>query len=454
MAIARTPPRSPPRFATRCAPKASPSSPPPRGCRLDELLAPGRHRAGRDRFRPAPQPRPDRCGGGAGDGPGRRQDAGAGAGTAGRVVHQAALPDGVPADPAGDRPARAARTLGARAGLDHAPALRDRRAPADSLPRRPASRLRAGPDQPGRPSADGASAAVADGRSGRRGASRPLARGQPRAPEGAVRGHRQRRPVLRRGHLHRLRRGLADAGLLRRARHRARTAAHRAVGHPDGDLRLRHPRRAPGATGPAPAARSGGHRRACSHASRCRGQGAMIDLQWIYWLVGGYLLWTALRAARDRGNPRRYANALFWGLVALTMLAAERMPPAVVGAIVVVLACLAASGLGRGHCDEGTPAAREASARRLGNRLFIPALLIPVVAVLVAVPFADIELGGTRVFGAQLTTLVGLGVACVLAVIAALLLTRSTPVAAIEQSRRLLDAIGWAALLPLLLATL
>ncbi|MGY1409713.1 MULTISPECIES: DUF979 domain-containing protein [unclassified Luteimonas] len=180
----------------------------------------------------------------------------------------------------------------------------------------------------------------------------------------------------------------------------------------------------------------------------------MISLQWIYWLVGGTLLWTSLRAARDRANPRRFANALFWGLVALAMLAAERMPPAVVGGIVVVLACLAAFGLGRGRCDEGTPAGREASARRLGNRLFIPALLIPVVAVLVAVPFADIELGGTRVFGAQLTTLVGLGVACVLAVIAALLLTRSTPVAAIEQSRRLLDAIGWAALLPLLLATL
>lgn len=180
----------------------------------------------------------------------------------------------------------------------------------------------------------------------------------------------------------------------------------------------------------------------------------MIDLQWIYWLVGAYLLWTALRAVRDRSNPRRFANALFWGLVAVTMLAAERMPSAVVGTIVVVLACLAAFGLGRGRCDEGTPAGREASARRLGNRLFIPALLIPLVAVLVAVPFADIELAGTRVFGAQLTTLVGLGVACVLAVAAALLLTRSTPVAAIEQSRRLLDAIGWAALLPLLLATL
>ncbi len=181
----------------------------------------------------------------------------------------------------------------------------------------------------------------------------------------------------------------------------------------------------------------------------------MIDLQWIYWLVGGYLLWSALHAVRDRGNPRRLANGLFWGLLAVAMLAADRMPPSVVGGIVVALACLAGfGGLGRGHCDEGTQAEREASARRLGNRLFVPALLIPVVAVLVAVPFADSEVGGARVFGAQLTTLVGLGVACVIAAAAALLMTRSAPVAAIDQSRRLLDAIGWAALLPLLLATL
>ncbi|MGJ4729245.1 DUF979 domain-containing protein [Luteimonas sp. SDU101] len=181
----------------------------------------------------------------------------------------------------------------------------------------------------------------------------------------------------------------------------------------------------------------------------------MIDLQWIYWLVGAYLAWSAFNAVRDRSNPRRLANGLFWGLLALAMLAAERMPPALVGGIVVALACLAGfGGLGRGRSDDGTPAEREASAQRLGNRLFIPALLIPLVAVAVAVPFADLEIAGARLFGAQLTTLVGLGVACVVAVVAALAMTRSAPVAAIEQSRRLLDAIGWAALLPLLLATL
>ena len=45
----------------------------------------------------------------------------------------------------------------------------------------------------------------------------------------------------------------------------------------------------------------------------------MIDLQWIYWLVGAYLAWSALRALRDRSNPRRLANGLFWGLLALAM---------------------------------------------------------------------------------------------------------------------------------------
>ena len=50
--------------------------------------------------------------------------------------------------------------------------------------------------------------------------------------------------------------------------------------------------------------------------------------------------------------------------------------------------------------------------------------------------------------------LVALGIACVIAVIAACRLTRQSPWSAVEQSRRLVDAIGWAAILPLLLATL
>lgn len=181
----------------------------------------------------------------------------------------------------------------------------------------------------------------------------------------------------------------------------------------------------------------------------------MITLQWIYWLAGGYFAWVAWRSLRDAGNPRRHTTALFWGLLALAFLAGERLPAALMGALVVALAALAGlGGLRRGHYEEGSAEHKRAEARRLGNRLFWPALLIPGLTLLGAVVLAEVEIGGVRLFGAQQTTLVALGLACVAAAAAACWLTRQRPSAAIEQSRRLLDAIGWAALLPLLLATL
>lgn len=181
----------------------------------------------------------------------------------------------------------------------------------------------------------------------------------------------------------------------------------------------------------------------------------MITLQWIYWLAGGYLLCVALLGLRDRANPRRHTTALFWGLLGAMFLAAQRLPPAVVGVVVIALAVLAGcGGLGRGRYAETGDAEKRADAARLGNRLFWPALLIPGVCVLFAVALKDVELGGVRLLGREQTTLVALGIACVVAVAAACRLTRQTPWSAVEQSRRLIDAVGWAAILPLLLATL
>ena len=181
----------------------------------------------------------------------------------------------------------------------------------------------------------------------------------------------------------------------------------------------------------------------------------MITLQWIYWLTGAYLLAVTVLGLRDRGNPRRYATALFWGLLGAMFLAADRLPAAIVGAVVVALACIAGlGGLGRGRYAETSDTEKRAEAARLGNRLFWPALLIPGVCVLFAVVLKDVEFGGTRLLGSEQTTLVALGIACVVAIMAACRLTRQSPWSAVEQSRRLIDAVGWAAILPLLLATL
>jgi uncharacterized membrane protein len=181
----------------------------------------------------------------------------------------------------------------------------------------------------------------------------------------------------------------------------------------------------------------------------------MITLQAIYWLAGAYLLCVAALGLRDRANPRRITTALFWALLGAMFLVAERLPAAGVGAVVVVLALLAGlGGLGRGRYDGIGVEDRRAEAERLGNRLFWPALAIPLVCVLLAVVLKDAAIGGVRLLGQEQTTLVALGVACVIAAIAACRLTRQTPWSAVEQSRRLIDAVGWAAILPLLLATL
>uniref|UniRef100_A0A0S6YWI1 Membrane protein n=2 Tax=Mizugakiibacter sediminis TaxID=1475481 RepID=A0A0S6YWI1_9GAMM len=51
-------------------------------------------------------------------------------------------------------------------------------------------------------------------------------------------------------------------------------------------------------------------------------------------------------------------------------------------------------------------------------------------------------------------TLTGLALACVLALAAALAVTRAPARASLDEGRRLLDTMGWAALLPLVLAAL
>nr|WP_225444765.1 DUF979 domain-containing protein [Pseudomarimonas arenosa] len=177
-------------------------------------------------------------------------------------------------------------------------------------------------------------------------------------------------------------------------------------------------------------------------------------MQWIYWLSGGYFMWLAIRGANDLGNPRRMVLAAFWAILGLLFLIGEQLPALWVGAAVVALALLAGVGLGKGTERVVSAQKQEADAQRFGHRLFAPALVIPLFTLLVALWLKDVEVAGWRLFAEQHSTVVGLGVACLLALGAACWLTRESPATGLESSRKLIDAIGWAALLPLLLATL
>ncbi len=181
----------------------------------------------------------------------------------------------------------------------------------------------------------------------------------------------------------------------------------------------------------------------------------MIGLGFVYLLMGALTAGVAVVNARDAANPRRWRAALFWGLWSLTFVAGSWLPDLAAGVVVVAMALLAgAGGLGKGSHPTATPAERLRDAARLGNRLFVPALLVPTVTVVGSWAFRRWRVGGAPVVDPKQVTLVALGVAALAGLAAALRLVRPPAAVPLREARRLLDAVGWAAALPQLLAAL
>ena len=176
----------------------------------------------------------------------------------------------------------------------------------------------------------------------------------------------------------------------------------------------------------------------------------MITLSEVWIVVAVFLLGIVVLNLRDR----RWRSAAFWVVVAVPFVAGDRIlaaakagthwPAQVMGGGVVALGLLASRHRARGDEASADPEARPS------NRLFLPALAIPVVTFVVF--FGAKWLPGVIETGQA--TLIGLAIACVIALGAALAVTRVRPVHALSEGRRLLDAIGWAAVLPMMLATL
>jgi uncharacterized membrane protein len=181
----------------------------------------------------------------------------------------------------------------------------------------------------------------------------------------------------------------------------------------------------------------------------------IISIQYLYWLAGVILAITAFMTVTDRSNPKRWTTGLFWGLFAIAFLVGERLPPVWVGVGVIVMAVIAGfGGVGFGQHENLNDQARRESAGRLKNKLFIPALAIPLVTVVGAVLLKNVKFGDVYLLDPANSTFVSLGIGSLVALGLACWLTRDTPVQAMRESRRLTEALGWALVLPQMLAML
>jgi uncharacterized membrane protein len=177
----------------------------------------------------------------------------------------------------------------------------------------------------------------------------------------------------------------------------------------------------------------------------------MIGLPALYTLAGLVFGSWAVATLLDRQHTKRLLGACFWGLLAVEFLAGDALGDTGNGLLLLLLVALALLGApGKGQAATTTIAERLASVARHGNRLFLPALIMPGVA-----------LAGTFIFpllpglvDPKQVTLISLGLGALIATSVLMLWLRPPLVAPMQEGRRLAEGVGWAMILPQLLASL
>lgn len=167
----------------------------------------------------------------------------------------------------------------------------------------------------------------------------------------------------------------------------------------------------------------------------------MIGLGAVYAVAGTmFLLFAALSL-----RARRLGHAGFYALLATSFLAGDRIGDIGNGVLVLGLVGIAASGLlTRVSLPEG-----EAPHPR-GNAIFLAALIIPATALLGTLAFRALP----ALVDPKQATLVSLTLGVLAALAVGYAWLRPRPAAPFVEGLRLMDTIGWAAVLPQMLASL
>ena len=181
----------------------------------------------------------------------------------------------------------------------------------------------------------------------------------------------------------------------------------------------------------------------------------MITIHWLYALAGALFAGFAVLSALDRSHSKRFGNAAFWGLMALSLLGGDAIGDLGNGVLVLGLAGLAGFGMiGRSAPPTTSDDERQRWSEKLGNRLFLPALIIPATALIGTLAYNYTPLGAAGWIEPKRETYVFLALGVLIALAAIFAWLRPPLLAPVEEGRRLIDAIGWAAVLPQMLAAL
>jgi uncharacterized membrane protein len=167
----------------------------------------------------------------------------------------------------------------------------------------------------------------------------------------------------------------------------------------------------------------------------------MIGLPFVYVVMGLiFAAYAGLSAAR-----RRFGNAAFWGLVALSFFAGDRIGDFGNGLLVIALVAIAGlKGVRKGVAES------VGAGRGRGNGLFLAALIVPAITVLGTLLFKQFP----DLVDPRQVTLVALTLAVLIALAVCFIWLRPAPSEPFREGLRLMDGVGWATVLPQMLASL
>lgn len=166
----------------------------------------------------------------------------------------------------------------------------------------------------------------------------------------------------------------------------------------------------------------------------------MITIQAVYLLAAAMFATYAVLGLA----ARRWGNAAFWALLAISFLAGDRIGDIGNGVLVLALVAVAASGaLKPPGPSDNLPAPR-------GNGLFACALVVPAMALLGTLALPHLP----GLVDPKQATLVSLATGVLIALAVSGIWLRPRPVEPLREGLRLMDSVGWVAILPQMLASL
>lgn len=166
-------------------------------------------------------------------------------------------------------------------------------------------------------------------------------------------------------------------------------------------------------------------------------------LEILYILCGLVCIYAGVKNAKDKENPSRLGTAIFWIILGIVMTLGRYIPNKVNGVLVFLMVIPAVIGKVKpGKSDVATPEKQMADYKKIGMKIFIPALLIGLFALI----FAFIK---------GVSSLVGMGVGVIIGVIVLKMFNPENKAKTfMDDSERFLSIIGPVCLLPCLLGVL